>query len=84
MATTQRIENNIENTQEMKDTLNPASRTTQRGHLALVEWDALAAPASAERPAPARRASLDRLYDGGIVLLMLASTLAAIASFARL
>lgn len=82
MATMQRIENDIENTQEMKDAQAPIPRTTERGHLALVEWDALAAPASGGRLA--RRASLDRLYDGGIVLLMLASTLAAIASFARL
>jgi len=80
MATTQRIESNNENTQDMRDT--PSPRTTRRGHLALVEWKAPAAPAPAGRLA--RRASLDRLYDGGIVLLMLASTLAAIASFARL
>ena len=88
MATTQLIENdtesNTENTRDTMDTQNPASRTTQRGHLALIEWDALAAPASAGHLIPVRRASLDRLYDGGIALLMLASALAAIASFARL
>lgn len=82
MATMQRIENDTENTQEMKDAQAPIFRMTERGHLALVEWDALAVPASGGRLA--RRTSLDRLYDGGIVLLMLASTLAAIASFARL
>ena len=80
MATMQRTENENENTQNMMDTQAP--HTTRRRHLALVEWNALAAPTPAGRLA--RRTSLDRLYDGVIVLLMLASTLAAIASFARL
>ncbi len=84
MATLQHIEN-TRRLDDANDTQEVTSRTTERGHLALVEWDALAAPAPAGRlAAPVRRASLDRLYDGGIVLLMLASTLAAIASFARL
>lgn len=84
MATLERTENTrqLNNTD---DAQAAASYTTERGHLALVEWDSLAAPAPAGHlSAPIRRASLDRLYDGGIVLLMLASTLAAIASFARL
>lgn len=76
MATMQRIEN----TQET------APRTTERGHLSLVEWptDApLSAPA--RRPVdPARRRIGDRLYEGGILLLMAATALAALVSFARL
>lgn len=77
MATTQRIEN----TQET------VLRTRARGHLSLVEWNADSQATSV--PArkltdPVRRASVDRLYEGGFLLLMVASALAAIASFAHL
>ncbi len=75
MADTQRIEN----TQEM------APRARARGHLSLVEWPADAPSAYTPKlTAPARRAPVDRLYEGGIILLMCASALAALASFARL
>ncbi len=77
MATTQRVEK----TQDM------APRTLARGHLSLVEWSAEAeAPkvATPKRSDPVRRTGVDRLYEGGALLLMAATTLAVIASFARL
>lgn len=70
MATTQRVEK----TQEM------APRTRARGHLSLVEWNT-----EAPKPTdPVRRTGVDRLYEGGALLLMAATALAVIASFARL
>lgn len=77
MATTQRIEK----TREMP------SCTRARGHLSLVEWNAEAeAPRAAtpKRSDPVRRTGVDRLYEGGALLLMASATLAVIASFAHL
>ena len=71
-------------TQHTRNTQETAPRTTARRHLALVEWDE-DAPASLPRTAaPVRRAASDRLYEGGIILLMAATALATLASFARL
>ena len=75
MATTQRSES----TQET------APRIRERGHLSLVEWPTDAPTAPSRKPnAKVQRASLDRLYEGGILLLMAATALAALVSFARL
>lgn len=70
-------------TQRRKDRHETAPRITERGHLSLVEWSADAAPTRKLTPPPPR-ASADRLYAGGILLLMLACALAALVSFARL
>ena len=72
-------------TQRIEDTQGMAPKTRARGHLSLVEWSADTSSAYTPKlTAPARRAPVDRLYEGGIILLMFASTLAALASFARL
>jgi len=83
MATTQRLERRLEKTQET------APLTRARGHLSLVEWDGEVvqqAPKAAapKRTNPARRANGDRLYTGGVLLLMAATACAIIASFAHL
>ena len=77
MATMQRVEK----TQET------APRTRAHGHLSLVEWNVEAkAPETAapQQADPMRRTGADRLYTGGVLLLMAAIALAVAASFARL
>ena len=72
-------------TQHTEETSGAIPRTRERGHLRLVEWPAESPAASSRKPAaPAKRAPLDRLYEGGILLLMAATALAALVSFARL
>lgn len=77
------------NTQRIENTQETAPRTRARGHLSLVEWNGemvQQAPKAAapKRTDPARRANGDRLYTGGVLLLMAATALAVVASFARL
>jgi len=56
-----------------------------RGHLALLEWDeTLPAPAAAPSfKNPTRRTILDRCYDGGTIILFIATIAALAASFCR-
>ena len=64
-------------------------RVKARGHLSLVEWGgetmehAPQADAS-ERADAVRRTGVDRLFEGGVLLLMAATALAVLASFAHL
>ena len=77
MATTQRVE----------DTHKTAPRIRARGHLSLVEWNAEAETSESAAPGytdPIRRTGADWLYTGGVLLLMVATALAAAASFAHL
>lgn len=77
------------NTQRIENTQETAPRTRARGHLSLVEWNGemvqQAPKAAAPKPTdPIRRTIIDRLYEGGALLLMAATALAVVASFAHL
>jgi hypothetical protein len=53
--------------------------------LSLIEWNAEAPKTDAPQwRDPIRRTTADRLYEGGVLLLMTATALAVIASFAHL
>ncbi len=81
MATTLRSEQRVEKPGET------APRTRARGHLSLVEWNGEAEtsePMTSKRTALVRRTGADRLYTGGVLLLMAATALAVVASFVRL
>jgi len=71
-------------TQRAEETQDAAPRTRARGHLSLVEWNAEVANPAPKMTDPVRRTLGDRLFEGGVLVLMAATTLAVVASFAHL
>ncbi len=74
-------------TQRAEQTQEIAPRTRAYGHLSLVEWNVEAEASKAATPKltdTVRRTLVDRLFEGGVFLLMAATTLAVVVSFAHL
>ncbi len=69
----------------LQEQIKETASIKTRGHLSLLEWDETL-PASAAAPSfknPTRRTILNRCYDGGTIILFIATIAALAASLCR-